>query len=125
MARQCALWRSRLLHMAGFAGAAGYAWRLSMPQPHRLPDPAPASADERLPTSWTSAMPQTTAVATTALINSTGHPRSIIMRSRYGYMTKRPANPSMLHRAIGPGSNVIHMNGAEKYQGGETSAATS
>ena len=60
MARQCALWRSRLLHMAGFAGAAGYAWRLSTPQPHRLPDPAPASAEERLPTSWTSAMPQAT-----------------------------------------------------------------
>ncbi|NVM89915.1 hypothetical protein FHT32_003572 [Variovorax sp. SG517] len=31
-----------------------------MPQQHRLPDPASASADERLPTSWTSAMPQAT-----------------------------------------------------------------
>ena len=40
-------------------------------------------------------------------------------------MTKSPANPTKLQSATGPGSNVIHMNGAEKYQGGETSEATS
>src|SRR6185503_170153 len=71
------------------------------------------------------AIAQTTAAATSALTISIGHPRSSSTRSRKGYTTKNPAKPRRLQSARGPGSKVIHMNGAEKYQGGDTSDATS
>src|SRR5262245_55003267 len=67
----------------------------------------------------------TATAATTLLTNVISQPRSVRMRSINGYTTNRPAPPNRLQMAIGPGSNEIHMYGAEKYQGGDTSEATS